>query len=105
MKPLFSGLSLAFVLSFIASVIQGQVYPPGDILEAMPDSMGEEMIPEYRVIELIKAKDCFTPLNMLDEIEDIDFCDKFGGTMLMYSSLNGCYEMAKNLLKEKPEST
>ena len=63
------------------------------------ESTNEEMTPESSVIELIKGKDCFTPLNMLDEIEDIDFRDKFGGTMLMYSSLNGCYELAKVLLK------
>ena len=85
---------LAFNLSFLANVIQGQVYPPVYMQEESGDSTNEEMTPESRVIELIKEKDCFTPLNILDEIEDIDFRDKFGGTMLMYSSLNGCYEMA-----------
>jgi serine/threonine-protein phosphatase 6 regulatory ankyrin repeat subunit B len=90
---------LAFQFSFFVTVINGQVFPPADMQEESSDTINEEWTPERSIIELIKEKDCFTPVNMINSINDIDFCDKYGGTMLMYSSLNGCYAMAKVLLK------
>lgn len=75
-----------FHFSFFVTVIQRQVYPPADFQEETSDTINEERTPESSVIELIKEKNCFNPLKMIDLINDIDFRDKFVGTMLMYSS-------------------
>ena len=81
MKPTSISLLLALYFSFFVTVIQAQVFPPADMPEDTLETTDEEWTPERSIIELIKEKDCFTPMNMINSIEDIDFCDKYGVTM------------------------
>ena len=68
MKTSYLSLIIAFNFSFFVTVTQGQVYPPVDMQEEASDAINEEWTPERNVIELIKEKDCYTPLNMINSI-------------------------------------
>ena len=62
------------------------------------DMNGQEPVPARKVIELLKNKRCDQAYKMISRVEDLNERDKAGGTMLMYSSVNGCREVADWLL-------
>jgi ankyrin repeat protein len=55
-------------------------------------------IPTRKVIDALKDKNCEQAFKMLPRVAGIDEKDKAGGTMLMYSAVNGCVQVAYWLL-------
>jgi len=76
-------LNLILALCFCANAMHGQ---------------GENTA--SRIFEASKAKDCASAAEMLSEVKDLNYKDNAGGTMLMYSAINGCYDVANWLLEK-----
>jgi ankyrin repeat protein len=61
---------------------------------------GQEEIMNTRIIDALKRQDCALAEEMLSGATDLNYMDNAGGTMLMYSAINGCFDVANWLLEK-----
>ncbi len=80
MKTTVTGIIIVF--SFFVNEVHGQEDPMDNIIQdEATDTVIKQEVSAFEIIELLKAKDCTTPLKILDIVDDIDFRDRAGGNI------------------------
>jgi ankyrin repeat protein len=51
-----------------------------------------------KLMVALKAKDCASSKVLVTSVRSVNYTDKIGGSLLMYSSVAGCTDVVKKLL-------
>lgn len=70
------------------------------LFSAVSSIGSQDVIPARKVIDVIKQKKCDQAFKMLNLVDDLNYRDKAGGTMLMYCSVYGCNDVAYWLIEK-----